>query len=443
MSSRIWFSLVIGMCWLPSAAQAGNDEDFLMGNRASMLGGAVTATVDDASAIWYNPGGLGGVTRDQLDVTGTVYALRFYRLPAMISTTQGASQDGSVTEFVALPNSIAYVRRLKPGLAIGYGYFAPHATNIVLRQNLDDRSGDPPSQWQIASSIAETQQIFAASVGAALTPRLRVGVSLLGGYSTSQSSVTVFSAAFSDDSSSATSSVDSTTTAMRITAQLALGVQFDLSPRFVLGATLRTPELRLYSSSDEFRTTSFGSLEDVGSPSLTAGSGKTHSTLPVALRRLGRLALSVAYRYAGGSLALEADVQPGVSEVRGETDRRLLVNARVGWYQQLDKAFAFGVGLLTDRAPEARSYALGSGTADCYGGTLGLELSNKHFLAPSERAKSLIFTTVFAGRYAFCAGDFGRIVGDPTLVSTGPFDVAEGSIYVHELSAYLGGGVHF
>ena len=443
MSHRLALPLALWLCWLPTVAHAGNDEEFSLGNRASMLGGAVAATVDDASAIWYNPGGLGGVERDQLDVTGTVYSLRFYSVPGMLATTQGESRDGSVTEFVALPNSIAYLRLLRPGLTLGYGYFAPHSANNVVRENLDDRNGDPRSQWQIASAVADNQQVFAASIGAALTPRVRLGVSLLGGYSTTLSSVAAFGAVFAGDEVQAATSVDASVTSTQITAQLGAGVQLDLAPQFVLGLALRSPELRIYSSSDQFSNSNVGSLDDVDQPLLRAASRREESSEPIALRRLGRAVVSLAYRYAGGSIALETDLQPGVSGVSGEPDRRFLVNARAGWYQRLDKMFALGVGLLTDRRPEARRYALGSGTADCYGGTLGVELSNEHQLAPGERAKSLIFNTVFAGRYAYCFGDFGRIVGDPRVVSTELFVIEKGSMYSHELSLYMGSGLRF
>src|SRR5262245_24565974 len=113
MSLRAWCWIgAIGCSLLPRAALAGNDDELLVGNQAAMLGGAVIATVNDSSATWYNPAGLGNVDRDQFDVSATAYTLRSYTVPKFLSTPSGAYANGSVTEFVVAPTQIAYVRRL-------------------------------------------------------------------------------------------------------------------------------------------------------------------------------------------------------------------------------------------------------------------------------------------------------------------------------------------
>ena len=42
---------------LTNVAHAGNDDGVLIGDEAVLTGGAVTATTDDGSSIWYNPAG--------------------------------------------------------------------------------------------------------------------------------------------------------------------------------------------------------------------------------------------------------------------------------------------------------------------------------------------------------------------------------------------------
>jgi hypothetical protein len=64
-----------------------------------MMGGAVAAAVRDGSAAWYNPAGLGGVERDQIDASASVYTLRQYSAPAYMGSTDGESEDAAVREF--------------------------------------------------------------------------------------------------------------------------------------------------------------------------------------------------------------------------------------------------------------------------------------------------------------------------------------------------------
>jgi hypothetical protein len=110
---------------LPASAHAGNDDELLVGSRAAMSSGAVSATVTDGSATWYNPAGLGAIDRDQVDVIGRVYTLRFYSASDFIAARSGESDDGSVVEFLSVPNHITYVRRLarvhELGLYVGSG----------------------------------------------------------------------------------------------------------------------------------------------------------------------------------------------------------------------------------------------------------------------------------------------------------------------------------
>lgn len=127
--STVWISSLL---WLFGAARAhaANDDELFVGNQAAMLGGAISATVDDSSSAWYNPAGLGGAERDQVDVSATAYTLRNYHSPVFIESAGGRSSPAGVAEFVAVPAQVAFVRRLGPGLALGLGYLVPRATQL-------------------------------------------------------------------------------------------------------------------------------------------------------------------------------------------------------------------------------------------------------------------------------------------------------------------------
>jgi hypothetical protein len=109
--------LLVGYLAASLPARAGNDDEIFVGNQAAMTGGAVSATVSDSSATWYNPAGLGSVGLAEIDLSGTCYTLRAYSAPRFIASADGQTDSASVVEFVSVPAQIAYVRRLGPGLS--------------------------------------------------------------------------------------------------------------------------------------------------------------------------------------------------------------------------------------------------------------------------------------------------------------------------------------
>ncbi len=447
MRAHLWVCSVGVGVWLGSSsvARAGNDDELFVGNQAAMLGGAISATVKDSSATWYNPAGLGEIERDQVDVSATVYTLRLYNAPRFIESTTGEVDDGSVAEFVVAPSQIAYVRRLSPTTSLGLGYFVPRASNYVLREALVAGRSSERSDWQLAASIAEVQHTAAAAIGHAISPQIRVGASLIGGYGTSTHSIILFGSRLNARQAAAGSSTNLIGTETRVTFELGLGLQLNLTDHWVMGIAVRSPQLQLYASSDAVLNQLTASLEDPENPVIGFAPSHDQESAGPGLRRAGRAGLAIAYVYDRGRVSAEIDVQPAIEREELELDRKTLVNARVGFYHSLGGALALGLGFFTDRLGEAESWSFVSGGGDFYGGTVGLELSNEHLLAPSERVSSLIFNSVFALRYAFSDGDFGTIVVDPDSIASGegPFNSVKRDLIVHELGLYVGSGLRF
>ncbi|MFN9813979.1 MAG: hypothetical protein ACK6CU_30595, partial [Deltaproteobacteria bacterium] len=97
-------------------ARAGNEEGVLIGNEAAMSSGAVTANIDDGTAVWFNPAGLAHVTRTQLDASGSATQLRLAETPELLSSASGASADGGYYELNGIPSAVTGARQLEPGL---------------------------------------------------------------------------------------------------------------------------------------------------------------------------------------------------------------------------------------------------------------------------------------------------------------------------------------
>jgi hypothetical protein len=436
--------LLYALLLWPRIARAGNDDELLAGHQAAMMGGAVSAFVADSSAIWYDPAGLGAITRDQIDVSATVYTLRFYSAPGLISSTSGATDDGQVSEFVSIPTQIAYVRALAPRLNLGLGYFVPQATNLMLREQLRVTDDSAPSVWQVAIANASTLHNAAAALGFALTPRVRFGVGLIGSYQAQSQAASLFAAIGSEQATSQLLSATSLSTGTRVGLELALGLQLDLSSAFKLGLSMRSPRLQLFRSIDGVASVGTGMVQSGSDPQLNGTISEPRGSGHVALLRAGRYGLSLAYEYGRDRrVCIEGDVQPALRDDAQAVRRSSVVNARLGVYHALASGLAVGAGLFTDRSPDVLDDSPGNNRSDFYGATLGLEISNEHWLAERERATSLIFSSVFALRYAYSNGEMSRFLVDPAEPSSLLLSSSLGTLVAHELGLYVGSGLTF
>jgi hypothetical protein len=426
-----------------SRARAGNDDELFVGNQAALMGGAVSATVSDSSATWYNPAGLGHAERDQVDVSATVYTLRLYHSPVFIQSTDGTSTSGGVTELVVAPAQVAFVRRLRDGLALGIGYFVPRATNYTFRESLRAGPATEPSDWQVAVALAETQHIGAVALGYSAASGLRLGASLIGSYGSDSHAFMLFGSANRDGATHALSSANLIGTQSHLGVELGLGMQLELGERVLVGVSLRSPQLLLDLSNDNLVNLASGSLDDPGPGRLSSQPRHTQASAGLDIWRSGRAGLAVTYRYARGHFGAEVDVQPPLRRAALSVDRDTLVNARLGLYHSVSRAFALGFGLFSDRASQAVSWQVISVRGDFYGATAGVEYNNEHLLAASERANSLVFSSVFALRYAYSSGEFGTLMVDSGKLTQAPFSAKPGALVVHELGLYVGSGLRF
>jgi hypothetical protein len=349
-----------------------------------------------------------------------------------------------VSEFVSVPTQVAYSRRVAPGWSLGLGYFVPHISNFVLREGLNESAAGLASQWQVAASVAEAQHIGAAALGGTIAPGVRLGMSLIGGYAVITQSLSLFAAVNRDGQFELMRSVAELATRTQLSLESGLGLQIDVTPELTWGVNLRTPRMMIYQDTD----VSFNQSAAKGgaTPELFADAQRFRDAgMKVEFLRAGRFGFALAYRFGGGWVAGEFDVQPALNRPDVDVDRKAVLNARLGVYQPVLRSVAVGAGVFTDRSPDAVRWSLLGGGGDFYGATVGIEIGNEHRLAPSEQVNSMTFSTVFALRYAFSHGDFGRAVGnsDSTNAVGDPFQARLGALRIHEVAFYVGSGLHF
>lgn len=443
---RAVITALSGWC-VASVAWAGNDDSILLGNDAALTGGAVVATVNDGSALWYNPAGLTRAGNDSVDVGASAFALRKYNIPRLIVADDGTRADASFTEFVTIPSALTYVRRINPRLSLGLGLFASQLYDFTLRSSFDvtEPSVDLRFRLQTVSSSEIARYHLAGGLGLQLSQKLSLGVALFGDYADFAQSQRQ-SADGSASGSLLFAQVSSAVVQQKVLGfHLRAGATYQPLPELAIALSVESPSVYFYRSS---RVTSYASETDLlaegADPVLVSNpldDSQTHVELglfaPVRVRLGGGLRLGRAL------VSLEADVQSKLRDRPLEVDREFVFNVRAGGTLAVGEHMRLGLGLFTDRASD-RKDATGAGQIDYYGATVGAEYQNVRWLAsdepqPSKRS-GLTFATTVALRYAYGTGKFPGV--RLRMPSFDAENVAT-DIDVHELTLHIGSGVYF
>ena len=349
MNGRVAAVGLLAFVW-PAAARAGNADSFYYSDDAALSAGSVVAMTRDSGAIWYNPAGLGGNARGEVDFNGTALGLRIRPVPKALSTRVAGdpnveSSSLNATDFFSAPHALTFIRNVTPQLSVGFGLYV---TSFELRNAESQTSfngtapsdaGTPPStvagtyRQRIDVQLQGTAYHAGPAIGYAISPDLRVGATLFGTYSKAAG----FSQYFIDFNDRGT---PPTTVASFLAQDRELltyigiraqgGVQYDAKPDWHLGLLVRSPEFLITSSDDG------AGLETVGlaGPGIT-GKVTTALTNPKSpfstfdIVTPMRVIASVSHDFAPKTwLAAEADFQTGVSTTGLE--QRFTVNGRVG-----------------------------------------------------------------------------------------------------------------
>lgn len=247
--------------WSPAAeARDINRQRYLIGERAGGMGGAFVAMTGDAASAWYNPAGLAALREKGVSLSASAYQLATERHEGILSIgdpTQRASiyADAEGSQFSTFPSSIIYTTPISDDggthHVLAFAVLVPDYDRMNLRINRPPNLDVP---FEFAGRFYEERSTYWVGPSYAFERGpWRVGFSAyaLAHFLDSRSSIGLKSR---DVNTGDNAYVASTMelSAMAVTSNMQIGVQYAIDPELTVGVNLRSGTLGALHDSGEY-----------------------------------------------------------------------------------------------------------------------------------------------------------------------------------------------
>ena len=226
---------------LPSIARAddGNFRPYLVGGRASGMGGAFTALADDPSGPFYNPAGIAHATHSQISLSGSLFGV----LSGSIANLISAGQDFKYRNLQTFPIQTSGIYKLgsqAPELseqALAVSIFVPNSSSR-------DTRADIASETDALFYSVRDDTVWAGLTYARRLGKIAIGGSLYGLLGTQLQELDLSVVNAFDPSLFV--NIKARSEELQLGVVGALGVRWDVSPSVKLGLSVFSPELAVY-----------------------------------------------------------------------------------------------------------------------------------------------------------------------------------------------------
>ena len=180
------FFLIICGWPLSIRADNGNYQNYLVGDRAAGMGGAVTASTNDLDACYYNPAGLANVIGSRIALSVSLYGI--YRI--RVKDGLGPNESYKCRAFESIPSTFGSILKVSDTLALAFAVFTPDEVNFNTQQSFERLPYQPGivRSDYYANNIDDATSWIGPSLGFKASPRLSIGCGVYLVYRTVNSS---------------------------------------------------------------------------------------------------------------------------------------------------------------------------------------------------------------------------------------------------------------
>jgi hypothetical protein len=439
----------LGLLLLTGSAQAANHNPWPYGMQAALMSGAVTATVVDGGALYYNPAGIAAHRTRRFSLNGSAIKLIVRPVDPLIAVSPGDAQDTSSqgVELISAPSAATFSFVLGPRVSLSAGLFITRRdqTRREASVDVDLAGGDGQAGASIDWNQSSNAMLGAVAIGGAPADWLRLGGGVYVRYRRDSVAFVGSSDLFVDSAQFLYAELRSLDeSSHNIGMEGRFGVQLLPVAGLRIGVSVSTPRLVVYKLVE----TKIRSLEIVDEPlfaEVTGGVDPVFGQVVTGVAdRSMVLAVGVAWEDPRFVASVDVEIRPSLPD---DPLHKTIVDVRAGGAIRASERAWIGFGGFSDQDPTVEPDGVPNPRVDYFGGNIGVLLETPLGLRAEERAPHIKLSSVIALRYdvgiasaAFMDVEFET---DPPSISTDYGAPVDGNLVFHGLGLHLGSSIEF